>query len=173
MVSKTIGELDLPTPDQLEDVSVMVVPVEYTDSLGRKKNLQLSLGHLTRLVTKEAVGLSKVDNTSDLEKPLSILMQNALAEKLNASDAVTTEQLLAAIQDAIRNIPSPTITMDKVSGLEERLESLNKSEMIEGVKTLVDGLTRSALTREKVLEIINEVRPHQHSELTVGQNEWS
>ena len=41
-------------------------------------------------VTKAQVGLDRVDNTNDLEKPVSTASQNALNLKANAADAVLT-----------------------------------------------------------------------------------
>lgn len=40
-------------------------------------------------ITKKDVGLSEVDNTSDLDKPISTATQNALNEKANKSEVVT------------------------------------------------------------------------------------
>lgn len=40
-------------------------------------------------VTKEQIGLGNVDNTSDLNKPISNAMQNALNSKANANDLTT------------------------------------------------------------------------------------
>lgn len=46
-------------------------------------------------VTKAQVGLSNVDNTSDLNKPLSTAMVEALAEKLSADSVVNTKSTSA------------------------------------------------------------------------------
>jgi hypothetical protein len=47
-------------------------------------------------ITKSMVGLSNVDNTSDLNKPISIDQQNALDLKANASDVVQKASLSGA-----------------------------------------------------------------------------
>lgn len=55
-------------------------------------------------VTKEQVGLGKVDNTSDLEKPISIAVQEALNNiKIDATGYATKEELTNHIND--RNNP--------------------------------------------------------------------
>lgn len=53
-------------------------------------------------VTKDQVGLSNVDNTSDLNKPISTDTQKALDEKANSIDVVLE------ISAAINAIPEPT-----------------------------------------------------------------
>lgn len=51
-------------------------------------------------VTKEQVGLGKVDNTSDLEKPISIAVQEALNNiKIDATGYATKEELTNHIND--------------------------------------------------------------------------
>lgn len=51
-------------------------------------------------VTKEQIGLGKVDNTSDLEKPISIAVQEALNNiKIDATGYATKEELTNHIND--------------------------------------------------------------------------
>lgn len=52
------------------------------------------IGHV--IITKEEIGLNQVDNTSDLNKPLSLAQIQALALKANQSDLAT----VSAAQDA-------------------------------------------------------------------------
>ena len=49
-------------------------------------------------VTKAQVGLENVDNTSDLDKPISTLVQKALNNK---ADKVTTEERLQELEDKV------------------------------------------------------------------------
>lgn len=59
-------------------------------------------------VTKDQVGLSEVDNTSDANKPISTATQNALNNKFNASDG-------NALKQTIENMPNLVVTEGKLS----------------------------------------------------------
>ena len=59
-------------------------------------------------VTKDQVGLSEVDNTSDANKPISTATQNALNSKFNASDG-------NALKQTIENMPNLVVTEGKLS----------------------------------------------------------
>lgn len=59
-------------------------------------------------VTKDQVGLSEVDNTSDANKPISTATQNALDSKFNASDG-------NALKQTIENMPDLVVTEGRLS----------------------------------------------------------
>lgn len=59
-------------------------------------------------VTKDQVGLSEVDNTSDANKPISTATQNALNSKFNASDG-------NALKQTIENMPNLVVTEGSLS----------------------------------------------------------
>lgn len=59
-------------------------------------------------VTKDQVGLSEVDNTSDANKPISTATQNALNSKFNASDG-------NALKQTIKNMPNLVVTEGRLS----------------------------------------------------------
>lgn len=59
-------------------------------------------------VTKDQVGLSEVDNTSDANKPISSATQNALNSKFNASDG-------NALKQTIENMPNLVVTEGRLS----------------------------------------------------------
>lgn len=54
-------------------------------------------------VTAEQLGLDRVDNTSDLEKPISYATQVALDEK---ADARVVDDRLSALENTVQNINS-------------------------------------------------------------------
>lgn len=54
-------------------------------------------------VTKEQVGLSNVDNTSDANKPISTATQNALNDKFSATEGNALKQI-------INDMPDPVVT---------------------------------------------------------------
>lgn len=59
-------------------------------------------------VTKEQVGLSNVDNTSDANKPISTATQDALNSKFNASDG-------NALKQTIESMPNLVVTEGRLS----------------------------------------------------------
>lgn len=65
-------------------------------------------------VTKAQVGLSKVDNTSDANKPISTATQNALNSKFNASDG-------NALKQTIENMPNLVVTEGRLSHKNDRI----------------------------------------------------
>ena len=76
-------------------------------------------------VTKEQVGLGKVDNTSDLEKPISIAVQEALNNiKINATGYATKEELTNHIND--KNNPH-NVTKEQIGlGKVDNTSDMNK-----------------------------------------------
>lgn len=76
-------------------------------------------------VTKEQVGLGKVDNTSDLEKPISIAVQEALNNiKTDATGYATKEELTNHIND--RNNPH-NVTKEQIGlGNVDNTSDMNK-----------------------------------------------
>ena len=73
--SKTILQL-LAGRESGKNVAEMAFPVQ----LGCN-NYHLLVQDILNLVTKEMLGLDQVDNTADLDKPLSVLIIQALAQK--------------------------------------------------------------------------------------------
>lgn len=68
------------------------------------KDYRMTLATLITLVTKASLGLDRVNNTSDLEKPISQAVTAALANKANANEVPTLEAftaLAASIQDFV------------------------------------------------------------------------
>ena len=68
------------------------------------KDWRLKLETLLSLVTKASIGLDRVDNTTDLEKPISRATQDALNHKAEINDVVAKiefSQLLAALENYV------------------------------------------------------------------------
>ena len=69
---------------------------------------------LVKGITPAMIGLSDVDNTHDLDKPISTATQLALDAKLNIADAYTQEQALTDIQTAIVAAPAALTTLQTI-----------------------------------------------------------
>lgn len=77
-------------------------------------------------VTKDQVGLSEVDNTSDANKPISTATQNALNSKFNASDG-------NALKQRVDNIPELVATDITVDSDNDSVNiSLDKTSIVDG-----------------------------------------
>lgn len=80
-------------------------------------------------VTKDQVGLSEVDNTSDANKPISTATQNALNSKFNASDG-------NALKQTIENMPNLVVTKGSVSHKNNNISlSLGQQDLKDPVNT--------------------------------------
>ena len=89
-VEPIYGEIKIPVANVVHahtngTLDVRIIPLDENSYEPRNNNIQ---AHITRVdnphnVTKAQVGLDKVDNTSDLDKPVSLATANALAFKAN------------------------------------------------------------------------------------------
>ena len=66
-------------------------------------------------LNKTMVGLSNVDNTSDANKPISTLTQNALNDKANAADVYTKTQTDNKITELIDGAPNALNTLRELA----------------------------------------------------------
>lgn len=102
-------------------------------------------------VTKEQIGLGKVDNTSDLEKPISYAVQEALDKKLATEDLesnLTTVVKYTDVKDDLNTMSGDLplsanqgVVLDsKITGLETKLSSLGSALMFKGVVASIEAL---------------------------------
>lgn len=93
-------------------------------------------------VTKDQVGLSNVDNTSDLNKPISTATQTALDKKLDSSSYVIDAALSNTSTNPVQNkiISSALDTkVDKVEG-----KSLSTNDFTNVLMAKLDGISEGA-----------------------------
>lgn len=102
-------------------------------------------------VTKEQIGLGKVDNTSDLEKPISYAVKEALDKKLATEDLesnLTTVVKYTDVKDDLNTMSGDLplsanqgVVLDsKIIGLETKLSSLGSALMFKGVVASIEAL---------------------------------
>lgn len=126
---------------------VGVVTLNYTnvgaDAAGSaatvQSNLDTHAGNLLNPhgVTKAQVGLGNVDNTSDLNKPISTATQTALNAKANSTDVNTALSLKADLVDG------------KVPASQLQVASTTQAGIVQLVNDLTTGGTDKALTAEQ------------------------
>lgn len=98
-------------------------------------------------VTKSQVGLGNVDNTADIDKPISAATQTALNAKANTADVYTKTEVDALIDD----IDVPTALADLTDDSTHRLVTDTEKAKINGlanIKTIGVGLNLDDATGE-------------------------
>jgi hypothetical protein len=125
MSSMKISEIDLlPTPTGLEQTVVAIAGI----------NKRVTLNSIRSLVTKADVGLSAVDNTADLDKPVSTAVAAAINDKANLAhlhsiaNVVNLQNSLDNKSDLTHSHPAYSLTshihdLNSVTGLQTALDS--------------------------------------------------
>lgn len=143
------------------------------------------------IVTKTDVGLSNVDNTSDLNKPLSTATANAISVKANITDLNTLASTVAGKQNALvagtnvtisGNVISATTGSGGVSGVSTvngRLGDVILSKSDVGLNNVdntsdatkpVSALTQSALNAKADGATVTAALATKQNTLTAGLN---
>ena len=127
----TKDQVGLGNVDNTADINkpVSVAQQNALDTLSNSLNIAINnhVGNTNNphQVTKEQVGLGKVDNTSDLEKPISVATQNAISEVVSNLDKhiadknnpheVTKEQIGLGRVDNTSDLEKPISTATQVA----------------------------------------------------------
>ena len=127
----TKDQVGLGNVDNTADINkpVSVAQQNALDTLSNSLNTAINnhVGNTNNphKVTKEQVGLGKVDNTSDLEKPISVATQNAISEVVSNLDKhiadknnpheVTKEQIGLGRVDNTSDLEKPISTATQVA----------------------------------------------------------
>ena len=127
----TKDQVGLGNVDNTADINkpVSVAQQNALDTLSNSLNTAINnhVGNTNNphQVTKEQVGLGKVDNTSDLEKPISVATQNAISEVVSNLDKhiadknnpheVTKEQIGLGRVDNTSDLKKPISTATQVA----------------------------------------------------------
>lgn len=116
--------------------------------LNQKASTSMVMGHISNTsnphaVTKEQVGLGNVDNTSDLEKPVSLLTQAAINSKADYDWALSELNVRLSEDDIVDNLythqsgkplsaEQGTILNESIQLLDSRVQSLAKAFVFKG-----------------------------------------
>ena len=115
-------------------------------------------------VTKDQVGLGSVDDTSDLDKPISRAVQEALNQKVNVDDI---DSILISINNLDSKFRSLNAKVEKLEPITKALEDLVVLENSYGVRISYD-FSKEASVRytpmgnpklHETLPIQNKIRP--------------
>lgn len=92
-------------------------------------------------VTKEQLGLSNVDNTADIDKPISIPIQTALNSKI---DAVAIKDNLSTNQEGfVLSARQGVILDEKISKINTDITSLGTALLFKGVVASTEELSKN------------------------------
>lgn len=169
--SKKISELDSLVLTDISSLRNYKIPAEFNN-----KNFAVLVSELISLITKNDIGLENVDNTSDVNKPLSDQVKEALYNKSNVghghskSDIVGLENTLLTFLSKNEQVPlenlasiiealatkSDTLHNHDIStliGYSDLVLGINNSLNARPLKTTVESMIRDAIPNNIVLEL--------------------
>ena len=142
-VGKKIAELDPITPALRLELGSFVLPAQYGNA-----NYGLTVFDIVGVLSKQSLGLDKVDNTSDAEKPVSVATRQELAKYWLKTDAIAPSSIEGLVEalDSKRD-SGLAIPIGDVAGLAEMLGgklNSNGSIQIWQVASLAEALENKA-----------------------------
>lgn len=125
-------------------------------------------------LTKQDLGLGRVDNTSDLDKPVSNSVQ-ALVDQLSNSLNQSLSDLQDTVQGLVGDVESLTTGLSSVEGsigsFEEALSDL--TDRVEALESSLSGLSGKVDTVETSLEGLSSRLESSESDITELQSKVS
>lgn len=117
-------------------------------------NAATTTGAIAALVTKDSIGLPKVENLAPSEMPVSDAQRSALARKMDIDAVIPAAQIdgLATALDGKLD-KTGTITQNQVEGLPARLTALETSQIPVG---RIDGFDDSVNT---IIDSRDDLKP--------------
>lgn len=112
-----------------------------------KKDYRISVARLFQAIDKAAIGLDKVDNTADVDKPISNLMAQALAGK------VSNEAFEAFAQSVYENFKTSEEVDQIVAEINLRIDGITGGESLE---TLLEPIRSSLLNHQQRIVALEE-----------------
>ena len=141
--SKTIYQLDPISVVQGVDYAQVAFPVQY-----QQGNFRITLDEILGKVDKIKLGLGNVDNTADMDKPLSNIAIQALSEKADRSHQHSVAELSdweIYTRDFYR--VGGTLDLNQILGLSELLATkanIFHDHSLDSITGLVDVLGQKA-----------------------------
>ena len=136
------GVKGLDTKLNIADTAAMLKP--YFTAINLKANIESpTFTGTVSGITKAMVGLANVDNTSDLNKPISTATQTALDLKANAADVTTALNLKANTADVNTELALKANATDVTAALNLKA---NTADVTTTLSTKVDKVTGKELS---------------------------
>lgn len=112
-IGKKISELSLLPPALSPQIANFVLPAEYGNA-----NYRLTVFDIVSGVTKESLGLDRVNNTSDVEKPLSNFAIQEFQKYWKKTDLIPQNSVENLVENLLtKRSKSEEIPLADVSGL--------------------------------------------------------
>jgi hypothetical protein len=132
----------LDTKLNIADTAAMLKP--YFNAINLKANIESpTFTGTVKGITKAMVGLGNVDNTSDIDKPISTATQAALDLKANAADVTTSLALKANAADVTTSLALKANAADVTTSLALKA---NAADVTTALDLKVDKVTGKALS---------------------------
>lgn len=112
-----------------------------------KKDYRISVARLFQAIDKAAIGLDKVDNTADIDKPISNLMAQALAGK------VSNEAFEAFAQSVYESFKTSEEVDQIVAAINQRIDGITGGESLEA---LLEPIRASLLNHQQRIVALEE-----------------
>lgn len=136
----------------------MVMPVVFGN-----KNYKIKISSITSSITKESLGLGKVENLAPSEMPVSQAQQEALNGKLGRDEMISQSQVINLTQDLEMKLgKNDNIPQSQVIGLTQDIYMLQNGPIS---VTRVDGFDLA------VQQIINS-QPIPEDQVIQGKHSW-
>jgi hypothetical protein len=135
----------LDTKLNITDTAAMLKP--YFTSINLKANIESpTFTGTVRGITKAMVGLGNVDNTADLDKPVSTATQTALDLKANATDVTTALALKANAADVTTALALKANTADVNTALDLKVDKVTGKALSTNDYTTAEKTKLAAIT---------------------------
>lgn len=137
-----------------------------------KKDYRVSLATVLALVTKASIGLDKVNNTSDAEKPVSGPVAEALAAKANIVDTVSKEAF-ASLAQSLSNYITIDALNESITQVNQLINSkLSSEEVSQAIADAVVPVNNAvSLVANEVTGLLSRVQSLENADLNIISRE--
>ena len=157
---------ELETASNLAQVYVVYNNTDY----------RMSLKTLLALVTTASLGLDKVNNTSDAEKPLSSAVATALADKANAAEVVSKATFDAFAKTVGTYVTQETLNA-AIQGIQDQLNGYVTEARVQAVvndalltiNATITALTKNVQDNTSAIAMLTETTKSMVVEATLTQ----
>ena len=162
--AKTIGALNIPDSEMIQYIKDYLIPVEFKHPVtGQLFNFRVSLGQLILAVSRVDLGIDRVDNTSDLEKPVSDPVRSLLDKTYNTDTKIPIEDVNGLV-DVLENYRLRNVPID-ITEIADLIYVLSNKASINHTHEQRDMVWIS--------ELLSQYAPANHSHSLSNLEGWS
>lgn len=154
-VQALFDSLDAELEEKFNDIN------DDIDDVDSKIDTHISNNSNPHSVTKSQVGLGNVDNTSDINKPISTATQNALNNKVDkiTGKGLSTNDFTTSLKSKLELLPSYTTLNNKFNNKVDKVEGkeLSSNDFTEELKNKLINLSNNQILSELDLSAENKI----------------